>query len=332
MRANEMVLALLAQQDGLITDAQARGTGSRNGRCAGGCATSGWARVAPGVLLAGWTPVDRPGAGARRRAVGGRPRRAVRARGGVVARDAPGCSGPRRGHGAAAVRAARSRRGAGAAARPGSPRRRRRRRHRVSPPSRSPRWRRPPRCRMARRSSTGRCSGTSAFAAVYQAYCRNLGAYRGAQIAELLIAAADRADSAAERVVIGLLRARGSPAGRWGAVRAVDDRRGLHRGQGGRGGGRLGVARGRRPVPVRPAQGQRARPSRVDGAPVHVARPGQPARVRGGRDPCGRWHDHRFGAHPAISWPLLHPTGDHAGGAGGLGWVRRGRPARPSPR
>jgi very-short-patch-repair endonuclease len=44
------------------------------------------------------------------------------------------------------------------------------------------------------------------FPAVYAAYCRNLGAYRGAQIAELLIAAADRADSAAERVIIGLLR------------------------------------------------------------------------------------------------------------------------------
>jgi very-short-patch-repair endonuclease len=44
---------------------------------------------------------------------------------------------------------------------------------------------------------------------MYAAYCRNLGAYRSAQIAELLIAAADRADSAAERVIIGLLRGAG---------------------------------------------------------------------------------------------------------------------------
>ena len=44
------------------------------------------------------------------------------------------------------------------------------------------------------------------FAAVYAAYCRNLGAHRRAQIAELHIAAADRADSGAERLVIGLLR------------------------------------------------------------------------------------------------------------------------------
>ncbi len=47
------------------------------------------------------------------------------------------------------------------------------------------------------------------FPAVYAAYCRNLGAYRGARIADLLVAAADRADSAAERLVIRLLRRAG---------------------------------------------------------------------------------------------------------------------------
>ena len=47
------------------------------------------------------------------------------------------------------------------------------------------------------------------FPAVYRAYCRSLGQEGGARIAELLIAAADRADSAAERVLIGILRAAG---------------------------------------------------------------------------------------------------------------------------
>jgi hypothetical protein len=66
------------------------------------------------------------------------------------------------------------------------------------------------------------------FAALYAAYCRNLGAHRGERIAALLVAAADRADSAAERVAR-------RPAAWYGyhrladgtAVRAVDDRRGL---------------------------------------------------------------------------------------------------------
>jgi very-short-patch-repair endonuclease len=47
------------------------------------------------------------------------------------------------------------------------------------------------------------------FAPVYQAYCRNLGAHGWARIACLLVAAADRADSAAERIVVGLLRRAG---------------------------------------------------------------------------------------------------------------------------
>jgi very-short-patch-repair endonuclease len=47
------------------------------------------------------------------------------------------------------------------------------------------------------------------FAPLYRSYCRNLGAYGNARIAELLVAAADRADSAAERVIVGLLRGAG---------------------------------------------------------------------------------------------------------------------------
>jgi hypothetical protein len=44
------------------------------------------------------------------------------------------------------------------------------------------------------------------FAAVYRAYCRNLGAHGGAHLAVLLAAAADRADSAAERLMIAIMR------------------------------------------------------------------------------------------------------------------------------
>ena len=48
-----------------------------------------------------------------------------------------------------------------------------------------------------------------AFPAVYRAYCRNLGARGGADVAVLLAAAADRADSAAERLMRALLRGAG---------------------------------------------------------------------------------------------------------------------------
>lgn len=47
------------------------------------------------------------------------------------------------------------------------------------------------------------------FTRVYRAYCRNLGARGSARAGELLIAAADRADSAAERRAVSLLRAAG---------------------------------------------------------------------------------------------------------------------------
>lgn len=48
---------------------------------------------------------------------------------------------------------------------------------------------------------------------MYRAYCRNLGARGGADIAVLLAAAADRADSAAERLMISILR--GASLGGW---------------------------------------------------------------------------------------------------------------------
>jgi hypothetical protein len=60
------------------------------------------------------------------------------------------------------------------------------------------------------------------FDDVYASYCRNLGAHGFADVATLLTAAADRADSAAERLMLGLLRGagltgwtHGHPFGRW---------------------------------------------------------------------------------------------------------------------
>jgi very-short-patch-repair endonuclease len=44
------------------------------------------------------------------------------------------------------------------------------------------------------------------FEDLHQAYCRNIGARGGARVAALLVGAADRADSAAERLLIALLR------------------------------------------------------------------------------------------------------------------------------
>ena len=49
------------------------------------------------------------------------------------------------------------------------------------------------------------------FSRVYRAYCRNLGARGSARAGDLLVAAADRADSAAERRAVALLRAAGIP-------------------------------------------------------------------------------------------------------------------------
>ena len=47
------------------------------------------------------------------------------------------------------------------------------------------------------------------FDAVYRAYCRNLGSHGAARSARLLAAAADRADSAAERLLLSILRTAG---------------------------------------------------------------------------------------------------------------------------
>jgi very-short-patch-repair endonuclease len=47
------------------------------------------------------------------------------------------------------------------------------------------------------------------FSRVYRAYCRNLGAHGSARAGALLVAAADRADSAAERRAVAILREAG---------------------------------------------------------------------------------------------------------------------------
>ena len=53
-------------------------------------------------------------------------------------------------------------------------------------------------------------------------YCRNLGARGSARAGDLLVAAADRADSAAERRAVALLRAaEHRPAGYWGTTSAT---------------------------------------------------------------------------------------------------------------
>jgi very-short-patch-repair endonuclease len=54
------------------------------------------------------------------------------------------------------------------------------------------------------------------FAQVYGAYCRNMGARGGAEVAALLTAAADRAASAAERILLRLLREAGISGWRLG--------------------------------------------------------------------------------------------------------------------
>ncbi|CAA9405182.1 MAG: hypothetical protein AVDCRST_MAG66-1770, partial [uncultured Pseudonocardia sp.] len=79
------------------------------------------------------------------------------------------------------------------------------------------------------------------------------------------------------------------------AVRAVGDRHRVPVGPGRGGGGRLGVAHGRRPVPRRPAQGQRAGAGALGPAALHLARPHPAAGVRPGRDPR---RPHRGGGCP----------------------------------
>jgi hypothetical protein len=105
-------------------------------------------------------------------------------------------------------------------------------------------------------------------------------------VSRLITAAADRADSAAERVLKGLLREAGIAG--W----VLGHRFGPHLIDLAFPEQRVAVevdgclARRRRPLPHRPAQGERAHPRRLDGAAIHLARPGH-ATCRGHRgDPA----------------------------------------------
>ena len=117
--------------------------------------------------------------------------------------------------------------------------------------------------------------------AVYRAYCRNLGAHGGAaHRGACSTAAADRADSAAERLMIALLRA----AGITGWVLGHPSAAGRSTSPSPRRSSRSRWTAGRgtwtSTVPGRPAQGQRPGPGRVGPAAVHLARPDQPAGLR----------------------------------------------------
>jgi very-short-patch-repair endonuclease len=200
-----MVLALLARQDGLITDAQARRHGFTERTLRRRVRLDGWARVAPGVLLAAGHPwTDR----ARVRAVGlWADRRGV-------------LSGPAAAWWHGMLTAAPERvevtvpRHRGLRTRDGV-RVRRRDLDRCDVVD-ADGLALTAKALTALETAAAVPDGSAfldralqrhvAFGPVYQAYCRNLGAYGGARITDLLVPAADRADSAAERVIVKLLR------------------------------------------------------------------------------------------------------------------------------
>jgi hypothetical protein len=102
----------------------------------------------------------------------------------------------------------------------------------------------------------------------------NLGRHGSSTAGRLITAAADRADSAAERLLVRLLRAAGvtgwvlgHPFGPWRIDLAFPVQK-----VGGRG-GRVGPARGCGEIPQRSTQAERARAGRMGSAAVHVARP-----------------------------------------------------------
>jgi very-short-patch-repair endonuclease len=208
MLTNEVVLALLAQQDGLITDEQARACGLTERTLRRRVHDGGWARPAPGVLLAGghpWTDRSR-----------------LRAAGMWVGRRGVLCgSAAAWWHGMlpAAPEVVDLTVGRRCGLRPRDGLRLRRReldRHDVVEVGGLRLTARP---LTVLETAVALPDGSAFldralqryvdFSAVYEAYCRHLGAHGGARLAELLIAAADRADSAAERVIVALLRGAG---------------------------------------------------------------------------------------------------------------------------
>lgn len=205
MTVNHALLDLLARQDGLVTIDQAQRYGLPARTLRRRVSADGWARVAPRVMLAGGHPwSDR----ARVRAAA------------LWAGDRAAVSGPAAAWWHGMLRSAPSvvdvtvPRCCGLRARPGV---RVRRRDLAAVDQ----------VRAAGIRLTGKPLATLEaavavpegsefldralqrhvdFTAVHRAYCRNLGAHGGADIAVLLAAAADRADSAAERLMIAIMR------------------------------------------------------------------------------------------------------------------------------
>jgi very-short-patch-repair endonuclease len=221
MVANRALLALLARQDGLVTTAQAARCGLSERSLQRRVKDEGWRRVAPRVFLAaGHRLTDRARVGAA----------------GLGAGDRGAISGPAAAwwHGMPAVVPARIEvtvpRRLGLRAYPGV-RIRRRDLPAADKVLTSGIW-----CTAAPLTALETAialPGGSAFLDrvlqkhirfedLYQAYCRNMGARGAARITVLLTQAADRADSAAERLLIALLRdagltgwERGRPFERW---------------------------------------------------------------------------------------------------------------------
>lgn len=221
MVANPGVLALLARQDGLITAVQAAERGLPERTLRRWVADAGWERPAPRVFLAAGHPLTR--------------RTEIRAAG-LWAGERGVVSGPAAAYWQGLLDRAPTAievtvpRDVGLRAYPGVRVRRRdlspvdRIRIETMPLTDAP--------LTALETAIAIPAGSEfldralqrhvRFPQVYRAYCRNLGGRGFAEIARTLTAAADRADSAAERLLIGLLRGAGItgwvpawPFGRW---------------------------------------------------------------------------------------------------------------------
>jgi len=220
MSTNPDLLALLRRQDGLVTRAQAEQHGLPPRTLSRRVQVDGWNRLAPRVYLAGGHRLtDRP----RIRAAGLWAGEEATVSGPAAAwwhgmlAEAPeevAVTVPRR----LGMRLPR-RAGAAAGSRPGRPG------QRAAPPAHRP---------AAHRAGTAIAVPDGAvfldralqkhvrFDELHRAYCRNMGARGGTGIAALLVAAADRADSRAERTLLRLLRSAaitgwevGVPFGPW---------------------------------------------------------------------------------------------------------------------
>jgi hypothetical protein len=106
---------------------------------------------------------------------------------------------------------------------------------------------------------------TVRFDAVLEAHNRNLGRNGSASAGTLLVAAADRASSAAERLMIKVLRDAGLTGWECGV--------------------RLGLAQRRRTVPRRPAASEQRGAGRLAGVALHLTRPHPTSRRGHFRDP-----------------------------------------------